>query len=123
MLTLLKSDQTAPTSRREYDAFGNTLVSEGVVPCSFGFSTKMQDVETGLYYYGYRYYDPVNGRWPSRDPIAERGGVNLYGFVDNDPVSKRDYLGLAVYFPILNDYGIEVTDEVCAKKRKIFFHR
>jgi uncharacterized protein RhaS with RHS repeats len=44
--------------------------------------------------YGYRYYDPVTGRWPSRDPIEERGGVNLYGFAGNDGVSRFDKLGL-----------------------------
>jgi len=47
-------------------------------------------------YYGYRYYDPVTGRWPSRDPIGERGGVNLYGFVGNDGVNYWDNLGLLV---------------------------
>jgi len=45
--------------------------------------------------YAYRYYDPVTGRWPSRDPIGERGGVNLYGFVGNDGVNQWDLLGLA----------------------------
>jgi RHS repeat-associated protein len=44
-------------------------------------------------YYGYRWYDPVTGRWPSRDPIEERGGINLYGFVGNDGVNQWDYLG------------------------------
>jgi RHS repeat-associated protein len=45
--------------------------------------------------YAYRYYDPVTGRWPSRDPIGENGGVNLYGFVGNDGVNRTDKLGLA----------------------------
>ena len=45
-------------------------------------------------YYGYRYYDPKTGRWPSRDPIQEKGGINLYGFVGNDGVNKWDYFGL-----------------------------
>lgn len=89
-----KSNGSAPTSRREYDAFGNTLVSEGTSPSTFGFSTKMQDVETGLYYYGYRFYDPVTGRWPSRDPIEEQGGFNLYAFVENDTVDQWDLLGM-----------------------------
>ncbi|MEO7098595.1 MAG: RHS repeat-associated core domain-containing protein [Luteolibacter sp.] len=108
-----KSTNTAPTSRREYDAFGNTLVSEGTTPCHFGFSTKMQDVETGLYYYGYRFYDPVNGRWPSRDPLAEKHGrqtdlpvleshemsggeyeLNIYSFLYNSPNNGHDVLGL-----------------------------
>jgi RHS repeat-associated protein len=46
-----------------------------------------------IHYYGYRYYDPNTGRWPSRDPIEEEGGVNLYGFVGNDGVDKIDVLG------------------------------
>ncbi|MEO7100730.1 MAG: RHS repeat-associated core domain-containing protein [Luteolibacter sp.] len=90
-----KSTTSAPTSRREYDAFGNTPVSEGAAPCSFGFSTKMQDVETGLYYYGYRFYDPATGRWSSKDPIGESGGFNLYGFVNNSGTGAVDMLGMA----------------------------
>ena len=41
-------------------------------------------------YYGYRYYDPKTGRWPSMDPIEEEGGINLYGFVGNDPCNIID---------------------------------
>jgi uncharacterized protein RhaS with RHS repeats len=48
----------------------------------------------GVTHYGYRYYDPVTGRWPSRDPIEEEGGINLYGFVGNDGVNGLDFLGL-----------------------------
>jgi RHS repeat-associated protein len=57
------------------------------------FSTKFQDEETGFLYYGYRHYDPHTGRWPSRDPIEEWGGLNLYGFGWNSPVSGYDLLG------------------------------
>ena len=56
-------------------------------------------------YYGYRYYDPLTGRWPSRDPIGERGGVNLYGFVGNDGVNRWDILGYASYTPGGPGYG------------------
>jgi RHS repeat-associated protein len=45
-------------------------------------------------FYGYRYYDPVTGRWPSRDPIEEWGGKNLYVFAGNNGVSDWDVLGL-----------------------------
>ena len=45
-------------------------------------------------YYGYRYYTPQTGRWIKRDPIEEKGGLNLYGFVGNDGVDKNDNLGL-----------------------------
>ena len=69
----------------EYDAFGNEIASKttGSKADDFAhkFSTKYQDTETNYYYYGYRYYDPVTGRWPSRDPIEDNGGVNLYGMV------------------------------------------
>ena len=79
----------------EYDPFGNLTVDSesnaGEFP--YRFSTKPQDLTTGLYYYGYRYYDPVTGRWPSRDPIEEEGGLNLYGFVGNDGVNLWDILG------------------------------
>jgi hypothetical protein len=48
----------------------------------------------GVTHYGYRYYDPATGRWPSRDPIGEKGGINLYGFVNNMPVDDWDLIGL-----------------------------
>ncbi|MBN8456502.1 MAG: hypothetical protein J0M04_01460 [Verrucomicrobia bacterium] len=80
----------------EYDPFGNTVVSTDYDNSfAYRFSTKPIDQATGWYYYGYRWYDPLTGRWPSRDPIGEEGGVNLYGFVRNDGVDGADFLGLA----------------------------
>jgi RHS repeat-associated protein len=80
----------------EYDPFGRTTVATGSKAQDFShrFSTKPLDATTGLYYYGYRFYDPATGRWPSRDPIGERGGLNLYGFVGNNGINKVDYFGL-----------------------------
>ncbi len=43
---------------------------------------------------GHRYYEPEMGRWTSRDPIQEKGGKNLYGFVNNNAIDKWDKLGL-----------------------------
>jgi len=79
-----------------YDTFGRTILQTGDLADTFDFrfSTKYLDQETGLYYYGYRYYSADTGKWLSRDPIEETGGVNLYGFVGNNPVSKWDYLGM-----------------------------
>jgi RHS repeat-associated protein len=83
------------TAHFEYDPFGNTVVSTDFTNLfAYRFSTKLRDVESGLYYYGYRYYDPATGRWPSRDPIEERGGTNLYKFVLNNGVHFADILGL-----------------------------
>jgi RHS repeat-associated protein len=78
----------------EYSPFGEVLRATGAT-ATFGFSTKYADAKTGLVYYGYRFYDPGTGRWLSRDPIGEEGGVNLYGFVDNDGVKWWDVSGLS----------------------------
>ena len=80
----------------EYDAFGR-LISQSGPLCGFfriRFSPKYHDAETGLYYYGYRFYSPSLMRWLNRDPIAEDGGLNLYGFCGNNAVSFYDALGL-----------------------------
>lgn len=82
-----------------------------VAKLSFGFSTKYTDMETGLLYYGYRYYDTVAGRWPSRDPIEERGGVNLYGYLYNSAVNLYDCIGYAaVNFNYVRSVKGLVTD-------------
>jgi RHS repeat-associated protein len=49
---------------------------------------------SGLYLTMYRVYDPQTGRWLSKDPIEEEGGMNLYGYVGGDPVSYTDPEGL-----------------------------
>jgi RHS repeat-associated protein len=48
----------------------------------------------GLYYYRARYYDPTTGRFVSEDPIGFQSGMNLYSYVGNHPVGRRDPLGL-----------------------------
>ena len=57
---------------------------------SLRYSTKYFDAETGLYYYGRRFYSPSLMRWTTRDPIEEKGGVNLYAFCGNDAVGRYD---------------------------------
>jgi RHS repeat-associated protein len=120
-------DATAGTTlaQYEYDPFGETLRMSGAGTVAkdnpLRFSTKYQDDESDLLYYGYRYYCPNTGRWLSRDPIGElafqRNVVNrelsienrlqakkanvfenqehlAYVFVGNDPSDKIDLLGL-----------------------------
>ncbi len=65
------------------DAFGRLMNKSGSLEQPFRFSTKRYDEGTGLSYYGYRFYAPAIERWLNRDPIAEAGGINLYGFVGN----------------------------------------
>ena len=78
-----------------YNAFGGTISSSGILADVFRirYSTKYLDTETGLYYYGYRFYSPMLMRWLNRDPIGERGGMNLYVFCKNQAVDRIDYLG------------------------------
>jgi RHS repeat-associated protein len=79
----------------EYDPFGEVITSTGNTSAfDYRFSTKPQDAVTGWNYYGYRWYDAVAGRWASRDPIEEDGGVNLFGFLYNNTQNKIDILGL-----------------------------
>lgn len=81
----------------EYTPYGETLSSEGIKTASmpFLYSCEYHDEDLGLIYYNYRHYNPQDGRWISRDPIGEKGGVHLYGFVKNNPVLISEYLGLS----------------------------
>jgi RHS repeat-associated protein len=83
------------SARYEYGPFGEPIRATGPMARKnpFRFSTKFTDNETGLIYYGYRFYDPVTGRWLNGDPIGERGGVNLRGFARNAPVDFVDIDG------------------------------
>lgn len=78
-----------------YDAFGRTISQSGPLADVFRhrFSTKYFDLETGLYYYGYRFYSIALMRWLSRDPLHEEGGLNLYCFCINSSCSKIDPFG------------------------------
>ena len=84
----------------EYDPYGNIAQQSGSEASAnpFRFSTKYTDDETGLVYYGYRFYSPTLGRWPNRDPIGEAGGRNIYGYVVNAPVNLVDFFGLFIMF-------------------------
>jgi len=76
--------------------FGELLRSTGPMAKTnpFRFSTKFQDDETDLLYYGNRYLNTSTGRWFSRDPAEESGGLNLYEFVGNAPTGYFDLFGM-----------------------------
>ena len=81
----------------EYSPSGELIHAEGTYSSSnpFRFSSEYQDDETGLVYYGLRFYSPSLGRFINRDPIEEQGGLNLYGFCQNDGVNSVDSLGMS----------------------------
>ncbi|PTY01140.1 hypothetical protein DB354_00415 [Opitutus sp. ER46] len=93
----LMSSDGSPAAVYEYGPFGERMRAEGTYATTnpFRHATKFTDEESGLVYYGRRYYSPSLGRFISRDPIGAAGGPNLYGFVANDPVNRSDYLGMA----------------------------
>jgi len=107
-----------------YSPFGKTIEETGVKPCDFGFSTKPLDVETGLNYYIFRYYDQQLGRWLNRDPVGEEFFLKLftkdksddekeeierkslsalYIFLKNTPLTNHDYLGL-ITVPLIEGF-------------------
>ena len=79
----------------EYRSYGGLVTSEGNMAQEnkFRFSSEYMDDELGLIYYNYRHLNPRDGRWISRDPIAEQGGWNLFAFVNNNGIINFDYLG------------------------------
>jgi len=96
VVALIKNDGTI-SAQYEHGPFGEpTRITGDMAKINpFRFSTKYTDDETGLLYYGYRYYNPAQGRWLSRDPSGESGGINLYAFCQNDPINNIDVLGLS----------------------------
>jgi RHS repeat-associated protein len=92
---LVNASAGSVSANYEYGPFGEVIRATGPMAKlnPFRFSTKYQDDETGFLYYGYRYYNPSTGRWPSRDPAGEHAARDLYCFVCNDPLSLVDFLG------------------------------
>jgi RHS repeat-associated protein len=82
--------------RISYDAYGNMIANTQPDLQPLGFAGGLTDPDTGLVRFGARDYDPITGRWMSKDPISFNGGdTNLYGYVGNDPVNFVDPSGLA----------------------------
>ena len=69
-----------------YDGSGN-VQSSTQINNTITWNTRRLDAVSNYYLYKYRHYDAKLGRWPSRDPIEESGGVNLYAFVGNDSLN------------------------------------
>ena len=81
-----------------YAPFGSVTAS-GDVTQPFQWSSEHYDSELDLVYYNYRHYSPSLGRFLSRDPIEEQGGLNLYALVKNAPIFKLDKLGRSMIAP------------------------
>jgi RHS repeat-associated protein len=84
----------APVARYDYDPYGRSTTVVGTTPTDFNFTGLYRHSKSHLDLATYRAYDPDLGRWLSRDPIAEEGGLHLYSYADNNPANSIDPLGL-----------------------------
>ncbi len=112
-----KNNPTTHVAGYDYDAFGRSKGMTGTYARTnpFRHATKYTDDETGLVYYGFRYYNPRVGRFLNQDPIRETGGSNLYAFNKNNPVNNWDLLGLYTLNPYAN---LENLPEELEKRRE-----
>ena len=95
---LLDMDWHCLRESYRYGAFGEEKIQAkywGYAGNPWRFSSKRSDEETGLVYFGRRYYNPNTGRWISSDPAGYQDGPNLYAYVKNQPLTHWDEYGLA----------------------------
>lgn len=95
------NSQGAATWEVALDSSGQVRYGKGrPQDCPFRYQGQYEDIETGLYYNRFRYYDPEIGQYISQDPIRLSGGMNFYAYVD-DPLHFIDPLGLVpIYGPL-----------------------
>jgi RHS repeat-associated protein len=94
-VTSLTNSSGAAAETYTYYSFGNVTASSGSLTNPFQYTGRELDSETGLYNNRSRYYDPALGRFDEEDVVGFGGGKNFYAYVDNNPVTDVDPLGLA----------------------------
>lgn len=94
-ITRITDSVQAVVATYSYDSFGNSTVTDTLcLDQPFTYTGREWDKETGLYYYRARYYDANVGRFIQKDPIGFKGGINVYAYVQNNPVNFIDPDGL-----------------------------
>ena len=106
---LVRASDAMEVATYEYGPFGESVRTSGAISVTnpFRFSTKYTDNETGNIHYDRRDLIPHLGRWANRDPIEEKGCLNLYCFVRNDSITRFDALGLYAL-----DFETYYSDEI-----------
>lgn len=111
-------------ARYAYDPYGRKTRTAGDADSDFGFAGYSVHARSGLHLALYRAYDNGLGRWLNRDPIGEAGGLNLYAYVLNNPVTLRDPLGLRApnsfseWVDLAKDMGGGFLDQWITEKGK-----
>ncbi len=95
----------------EYDVYGNVAASDPNHTSPFMFTGRRLDIETGLYFYRARYYNPALGRFLQTDPIGYGDGMNMYAYCGNNPIGATDPSGLAG-----GDISYRLTGQVAVMK-------
>jgi RHS repeat-associated protein len=90
---VLTNDSQTIAWKAAYAPFGQEVSSVQTVENPFRFPGQYYDQETGLYYNYHRYYDPMTGRYVTPDPIGLEGGINLFTYVQNNPITFSDPSG------------------------------
>ena len=100
-ITYMVNSSQSMVATYRYDPFGNSISQSGSLAGAnvYRFSSKAIHVKSGMYYYGYRWYDPNLQRWLNRNPLGEQGDLNLYRFAGNQSVNAIDAWGHAWWLP------------------------
>jgi len=91
---VMAGDGVSVETRMSYDLWGAQAVSGGGKRADFGFTGHWGETSARLTFTLFRAYDPLAGRWVSRDPLGEVVGPNLYAYVGNKATNSIDPLGL-----------------------------
>ncbi|MGC2423671.1 MAG: RHS repeat-associated core domain-containing protein [Nitrospirota bacterium] len=94
---VIDSNQNVVASYK-YDGFGKLISKSGTLDQPYMFSTKPYYEGYGKSYYGYRFYDPISGKWMARDPLGEKTDINLYRGMGNNLINILDLLGLCAHY-------------------------
>jgi len=93
----LTNSSGAITDTYEYDAFGNKVNPTGTTPNNYLYRGEQWDPDLGLYYLRARYYNPLTGRFMSRDPLdgnaKDPASLYKYLYASGDPVNLLDPTG------------------------------